>query len=271
MGRAALRPGRVVFEQGAAERLPPPGKPAGAPGDFWRCPPMRRRPHHSGHFRALGDGGSQCCHHCGRAVCLADFLRRSVGPLSCPEPGNGAHRQGLGPIMIFWFIAIAGLGLMQVLRMPGILAALDPRHAVNFFVVNRLHGVLVLGSVVLCITGCEALYADMGHFGRGPIRLSWIFLVFPALLLNYFGQTALVLEDPQAAVHPFYGLVPRVFSLSHGGRRHNGRGYCLPGHDLRCVFPDAAGHSDRLLPPVAHRPHSRAKRRARSTCPGSTP
>ena len=143
-----------------------------------------------------------------------------VLPISCGVllglflvQSQGTERIGkvFGPIMIFWFIAIAGLGLMQVLRMPGILAALDPRHAVNFFVVNRLHGVLVLGSVVLCITGCEALYADMGHFGRGPIRLSWIFLVFPALLLNYFGQTALVLEDPQAAVHPFYGLVPRVF------------------------------------------------------------
>ena len=74
--------------------------------------------------------------------------------------------------MIFWFIAIAFLGMMQVLRVPGILAAMDPRHAVNFFAVNHLHGVVVLGSVVLCITGCEALYADMGHFGRGPIRLS---------------------------------------------------------------------------------------------------
>ncbi len=143
-----------------------------------------------------------------------------VLPLSCGVllglflvQSQGTERIGkvFGPIMIFWFIAIAALGLMQVLRMPGILAALDPRHAVNFFAVNRLHGVLALGSVVLCITGCEALYADMGHFGRGPIRISWIVLVFPALLLNYFGQTALLLEDPQAAVHPFYGLVPRVF------------------------------------------------------------
>ncbi len=143
-----------------------------------------------------------------------------VLPLSCGVllglflvQSQGTERIGkiFGPIMIFWFIAIAGLGLMQVLRMPGILAALDPRHAVNFFAVNHLHGVVVLGSVVLCITGCEALYADMGHFGRGPIRLSWIILVFPALLLNYFGQTALLLEDPQAAVHPFYGLVPRMF------------------------------------------------------------
>ena len=142
-----------------------------------------------------------------------------VLPISCGVllglflvQSQGTERIGkiFGPIMIFWFIALALLGLMEVMRVPGILAAVDPRHAVNFFAVNHLHGVVVLGSVVLCITGCEALYADMGHFGRGPIRLSWIMLVFPSLLLNYFGQTALLLENPEAAVHPFYGLVPRL-------------------------------------------------------------
>ena len=104
-----------------------------------------------------------------------------VLPISCGVllglflvQSQGTERIGkvFGPIMIFWFIAIAFLGMMQVLRVSGILAAMDPRHAVNFFAVNHLHGVVVLGSVVLCITGCEALYADMGHFGRGPIRLS---------------------------------------------------------------------------------------------------
>jgi len=124
----------------------------------------------------------------------------------------GSERIGkvFGPIMLFWFTSIAALGLAQILRRPEILAALDPRYAVSFFAVNRLHGIVVLGAVVLCITGGEALYADLGHFGRGPIRLSWTVLVFPALLLNYFGQTALLLENPQATAHPFYELVPRV-------------------------------------------------------------
>ena len=124
----------------------------------------------------------------------------------------GTERIGkvFGPIMLFWFTSIAALGLAQILRRPEILAALDPRYAVSFFVVNRLHGIVVLGAVVLCLTGGEALYADLGHFGRGPIRLSWTVLVFPALLLNYFGQTALLLENPQATAHPFYELVPRV-------------------------------------------------------------
>jgi len=124
----------------------------------------------------------------------------------------GTERIGrvFGPIMLFWFTSIAALGLAQILRRPEILAALDPRYAVSFFAVNRLHGIVVLGAVVLCLTGGEALYADLGHFGRGPIRLSWTVLVFPALLLNYFGQTALLLENPQATAHPFYELVPRV-------------------------------------------------------------
>jgi KUP system potassium uptake protein len=123
----------------------------------------------------------------------------------------GTERIGriFGPIMLFWFSSIAVLGLAQILRRPEILGALDPRYAIDFFVTNRLHGIVVLGAVVLCLTGGEALYADLGHFGRGPIRLSWISLVFPALLLNYFGQTALLLENPQATAHPFYELVPR--------------------------------------------------------------
>jgi len=142
-----------------------------------------------------------------------------VLPLSCGVllglflvQSQGTERIGkiFGPIMIFWFLALALLGLIEVIRFPEILKALNPQYAVHFFQVNKLHGMVVLGSVVLCITGCEALYADMGHFGKGPIRLSWVTLVFPALLLNYFGQTALLLENPEAAVHPFYGLVPRV-------------------------------------------------------------
>ena len=142
-----------------------------------------------------------------------------VLPISCGVifglflfQSQGTERIGkvFGIIMLFWFTSIAALGLAQILRRPEILAALDPRYAVAFFAVNHLHGIVVLGAVVLCITGGEALYADLGHFGRTAIRLSWTVLVFPALLLNYFGQTALLLEVPQAAVNPFYGLVPRV-------------------------------------------------------------
>ncbi|NLI81399.1 MAG: potassium transporter Kup [Deltaproteobacteria bacterium] len=114
-----------------------------------------------------------------------------------------------GPVMLIWFGVIAALGVKEIMTNPRILLALSPGYAFEFFAVNRLHGIVVLGSVVLCITGGEALYADLGHFGRSAIRLSWLGIAFPALLLNYFGQGALLLSQPELAFNPFYGLVPR--------------------------------------------------------------
>ncbi|NTW37791.1 MAG: KUP/HAK/KT family potassium transporter, partial [Syntrophobacteraceae bacterium] len=114
-----------------------------------------------------------------------------------------------GPVMLIWFGVIAALGVKEITTNPRILLALNPVYAYDFFAVNRLHGVVVLGSVVLCITGGEALYADLGHIGRSAIRLSWLGLAFPALLLNYFGQGALLLGQPELAFNPFYGLVPK--------------------------------------------------------------
>ncbi len=118
-----------------------------------------------------------------------------------------------GPIMLIWFFAIAALGVVHIVAHPHILLALNPIWAVRFFAENHIHGLIVLGSVVLCITGAEALYADMGHFGKSPIRISWFGLVFPALLLNYFGQGALLLASPESAPNPFYGLVPKPLLL----------------------------------------------------------
>jgi KUP system potassium uptake protein len=116
-----------------------------------------------------------------------------------------------GPIMIIWFGTIALLGLISIAKAPLVLEALNPWHAVTFFLVNHWHGFVVLGSVVLCITGGEALYADMGHFSPRAIRISWLVLVYPALVLNYYGQGAILLLSPQAAFNPFYALVPRIF------------------------------------------------------------
>lgn len=123
---------------------------------------------------------------------------------------HGTSRVGrvFGPVMLLWFGTIAALGIAQVVNHPEILLAVDPRHAVSFFLANKLHGFFVLGAIVLAITGVEALYADMGHFGRGPIRKAWYFIVFPALIFNYFGQGALLIGNPEAAANPFYGLVP---------------------------------------------------------------
>ena len=123
---------------------------------------------------------------------------------------HGTDRVGkiFGPVTATWFVTLAVLGLAQIVRNPGVLAAVNPVHAVNFFVHHGVHAWLALGAVVLAVTGAEALYADMGHFGRAPIRIAWMWFVLPALLLNYFGQGALLLRDPSAAANPFYSLVP---------------------------------------------------------------
>ncbi|HET8542545.1 MAG TPA: potassium transporter Kup [Anaeromyxobacter sp.] len=113
-----------------------------------------------------------------------------------------------GPIMVVWFVMIALLGIRGVLLDPGILRSVNPVHGVRFFAAHGWHGFLVLGAVVLCITGGEALYADMGHFGKRPIRVAWLAFAMPALLLNYMGQGARLLHDPAAAVNPFYMLAP---------------------------------------------------------------
>jgi KUP system potassium uptake protein len=113
-----------------------------------------------------------------------------------------------GPVMVLWFLAIAVLGIMQAVRHPSVFGAVNPLHAFRFFAGNGWHGFLILGSVFLVVTGGEALYADMGHFGKRPIRIAWFALVLPALLLNYFGQGALLIEHPEAAANPFYLLAP---------------------------------------------------------------
>ncbi len=122
--------------------------------------------------------------------------------------GTGGVGAVFGPVMVLWFVTLGVLGAYEISLRPGILAAVNPYHAVRFFLLNRVHGFLVLGAVVLALTGAEALYADMGHFGRRPIRLAWFALVLPSLMLNYFGQGALLLRDPAALANPFFHLAP---------------------------------------------------------------
>jgi KUP system potassium uptake protein len=115
-----------------------------------------------------------------------------------------------GPVMVMWFFVIAALGLKEIVQRPSILLAANPWEGVQFFVRNGFAGFVILGAVVLAVTGAEALYADMGHFGKRPIRIAWFALVLPALLLNYFGQGALILREPAAAASPFYLMAPSI-------------------------------------------------------------
>ena len=123
---------------------------------------------------------------------------------------QGTARVGnfFGPVTVIWFLAIGSMGAMQLFKNPAVLHALKPAYAVDFMFANPMPGFLVLGAVFLALTGGEALYADMGHFGPRSIRIAWLSLVFPALLLNYFGQAAYVLANPEAIKNPFYKMVP---------------------------------------------------------------
>ncbi|MGG5810752.1 potassium transporter Kup [Falsiroseomonas sp. CW058] len=127
--------------------------------------------------------------------------------------GTESMGRVFGPICALWFATIGLLGLIEVVREPGVLVALSPHHAIAFCAHYRLAAFIAFGSVVLAVTGAEALYADMGHFGRRPIQLAWVSFVLPALALNYFGQGALLLADPAALENPFFFLAPEWFRL----------------------------------------------------------
>jgi KUP system potassium uptake protein len=123
---------------------------------------------------------------------------------------KGTHRIGawFGPVMLIWFSVLGLLGLTQIVREPGVFKALSPLYAIDFFAEHKWHAFRLLGSVVLAVTGGEALYADMGHFGKRPIRVAWLYFVFPCLVLNYLGQAALLIQHPELSSNPFYGMVP---------------------------------------------------------------
>ena len=146
---------------------------------------------------------------------LADFvvpitILILIGLFSIQRHGTARVGALFGPVMITWFSVIGLLGLFHVLQHPSVLAAVSPTYAAGFFMKNGWLGVAVLGSVVLVVTGGEALYGDLGHFGRRPIRLAWFAVVFPALLANYFGQGALLIEDAKAIENPFFHMAPNA-------------------------------------------------------------
>ncbi len=135
------------------------------------------------------------------------------GLFAMQKHGTGGIGKFFGPITLIWFFVIAGLGVYHIASHPSILWAISPHYALGFIVAEPEVTFLILGAVVLCVTGGEALYADMGHFGKKPIRVAWFSIVMPALTLNYFGQGALLLEDPSAVENPFFNMAPEWFLL----------------------------------------------------------
>lgn len=136
-----------------------------------------------------------------------------TGLFSVQRFGTGGIGKFFGPITFVWFIVLVALGLPHVMANPAVLIALNPQYAIGFFMLHPQVAFVALGAVVLCVTGGEALYADMGHFGRRPIRIAWYTMVMPALVVNYFGQGALILGNPGAVENPFYLMAPEALRL----------------------------------------------------------
>ena len=136
-----------------------------------------------------------------------------LGLFAIQSKGTAWIGQAFGPVMLLWFITMAVMGIAGIARHPTVLAAINPRYGIAYLFSHGFHGFLVLGGVFLCVTGAEALYADMGHFGKRPIRAAWFAIVFPSLLLNYAGQAALVLEGASTEGNIFYRLCPEVLLI----------------------------------------------------------
>jgi len=164
-----------------------------------------------------------------------------VGLFLIQRHGTGSVGRVFGPVMLGWFAILAVMGVSWIVREPGVLFALDPSHALRLLTQHQVSSLAVLAGVFLTVTGGEALYADMGHFGKAPIRLSWICIVMPALVLNYFGQGAMLIENPAAISNPFYLMAPQWVVVAPGHHRHRGHRHRIAGGDFGRLLGDHAG------------------------------
>ena len=173
-----------------------------------------------------------------------------IGLFAVQSRGTGSIGRLFGPVMALWFAALAVVGVLQIAQNPHVLAGLSPLYAAQTCLHHGWTAFVALGAVVLAVTGAEALYADMGHFGAQPIRIAWLAYVLPCLVLNYFGQGALVLAHPATLENPFYLLAPDWARLAHGGARHRGHCHRKPGTHLGRLLDRPAVRADVI--PAAH-------------------
>ena len=174
-----------------------------------------------------------------------------VGLFAVQNRGTARIRAIFGPVMLLWFIVIGVLGVVGIVHHPAVIAAIDPRHGISFLVKGGWKGFAILGGVFLAITGGEALYADMGHIGRNPIRMTVVCgIVLPALLLNYAGQIALLIAEPGGAGwQPVLSPGAELEAIYPAGcARDRGDDHRQPGDHHRLVFVDPAGDAARLVP-----------------------
>ena len=175
-----------------------------------------------------------------------------------------------GPVMAVWFTVLALIGIPEIVRHPEVLRALSPSYGAEFFIQHGAVAFIALAGVVLAVTGAEALYADMGHFGRSPIRRAWFLLVFPALTINYLAQGALILRSPKAVENPFFLLVPGMGADTRRVPRDVRDRDRIAGGDLGRLQRHAAGGADRVPAPPRRSGTRRRSTSARSTRRRST-
>jgi KUP system potassium uptake protein len=162
-----------------------------------------------GNLRPFGAGRAEIRHARHRAAYSALAVAILLILFLLQPLGTARIGHAFGPVMLLWFATIAVLGLASLIHHPGVLTAINPLHGLRYLLGHGWQGFLLLGGVFLCVTGAEALYADMSHFGAGPIRLAWSWLIFPSLILNYAGQAALLLDGRPVGDNIFYALCPR--------------------------------------------------------------
>ncbi len=164
-----------------------------------------------------------------------------VGLFLIQRHGTGSVGKVFGPVMLGWFAILAVMGVSWIVREPRVLLALDPTRALRLITQHQIGALGVLAGVFLTVTGGEALYADMGHFGKAPIRLGWMCIVMPALVSITSAKGALLIENPAAISNPFYLMAPAVVAVALGRDRNRGHGDCIAGGDLRSVLRDHPG------------------------------